>query len=53
MRKKVGKSIMRAGPLLLMLLAFTGRNAHAFIGFGDDVGFGKRFFYCFSGEYGQ
>jgi hypothetical protein len=37
MRKKVWKLVMRAGPLLLLLLAFTGMNAHAFPGFGNSV----------------
>jgi len=37
MKKEIWKLIMRAGPLLLMLLAFTGMNAHAFLGFGNSA----------------
>jgi len=37
MRKKGWKLMLRAGPLLLLLLVGTGLNAHAFLGLGNSV----------------
>jgi hypothetical protein len=37
MRKKGWKLVMRAGPLLIMLLAVTSMNAYAFLGFGNSA----------------
>ena len=37
MRKKGWKLMLRAGPLLLLLLAATGLNAQAFLGIGNSV----------------
>jgi hypothetical protein len=37
MRKKAWQMVMRAGPLILLLLAVTGMNAFAFLGFGNSA----------------
>ena len=37
MRKKIWKLVMRAGPLLLLLLAATSMSAYAFLGLGNSA----------------
>lgn len=37
MRKKAWQMVMRAGPLILLLLAVAGINAFAFLGFGNSM----------------